>query len=79
MEVAEPEKRSQLLKIHFPILINFLKDEKLGVNTNQFERKVDNFISSLVSLVSLLLLKLAQNGLSDAFSYNKSNMMQKGL
>lgn len=40
MEVAEPEKRSQLLKIHIPILINFLKDEKLGANTNQFERKL---------------------------------------
>ena len=75
MEVAEPEKRSQLLKIHIPILINFLRDEKLAVNPNQFERKVDNFISFL----SLLLFKQAQNGLSDAFSYNKSNMMQKGL
>lgn len=38
MEVAEPEKRSQLLKIHIPILINFLQDEKLGGNPNQFER-----------------------------------------
>ena len=67
MEVAEVEKRSQLLQIHFPILINFLQDEKLGVNPNQFERKVDNFISFLSLLLNYCSNK-AQNGFSDAFS-----------
>ena len=67
MEVAEPEKRSQLLKIHIPILINFLRDEKLGLNTNKFERKVDNFISFL-SLALNYCSNKAQNGFSDAFS-----------
>merc|ERR1719219_433133 len=51
MEVAEPEKRSQLLKIHIPILIKFLRDEKLGVNTNQFESKLHEVsLSKLTSL-----------------------------
>ena len=66
MEVAEPEKRSQLLKIHIPILINFLRDEKLARNTNKFERKVDNFITFLSLLLNYCSNK-AQNGFWDAF------------
>lgn len=51
MEVAEVEKRSQLLKIHIPILINFLGDEKLGINPNQYERKLhDVALSKLTTL-----------------------------
>ena len=76
MEVAEVEKRSQLLKIHIPILINFLRDEKLGVNSNQFERQVDNFISFLSSL----LFKQGRLKMdSQMHFHNKSHMMQKGL
>ena len=76
MEVAEVEKRSQLLKIHIPILINFLRDEKLRVNSNQFERQVDNFISFLSSL----LFKQGRLKMdSQMHFHNKSHMMQKGL
>lgn len=49
MEIAEVDKRSQLLKIHIPILINFLGDEKLGKKLNQFERQGSQLCLNLIS------------------------------
>ena len=41
-EIAKQEQKSQLLKIYIPVLINFLLDEKIDINPNQFKRKVHN-------------------------------------
>jgi len=38
LEIAETDKKCQLLTVHIPILINFLIDEKLDINPNQFKR-----------------------------------------
>jgi len=38
LDIAEADKKCQLLTVHIPILINFLVDEKLDINANQFKR-----------------------------------------
>ena len=38
LDIAESDKKCQLLTVHIPILINFLVDEKLDTNANQFKK-----------------------------------------
>jgi len=42
-EIAKQEQKSQLLKIYIPVLINFLLDEKIDINPNQFKRSLHEF------------------------------------
>merc|ERR1711915_356014 len=51
LEIAESDKKGQLLTVHIPILINFLVDEKLDVNANLHKRSLHE--SSLARLTKL--------------------------
>ena len=51
IDIAEVDKRGQLLTVHIPILINFLVDEKLDINANQFKRTLHE--AALVKLTKL--------------------------
>merc|ERR1719495_2531138 len=51
LEIAETDKKCQLLTVHIPILINFLVDEKLDVNANLHKKSLHE--SSLARLTKL--------------------------
>lgn len=51
LDIAESDKKSQLLKIHIPVLINFLSDDRSDSNSNQFKRTLHD--TSLTRLTKL--------------------------